>query len=104
MISVDRCFSFHKNDSIVVGCSTGPDSMALLDMLLKIQDRYQLTIIVCHVNHNVRKECYQEAEFIKNYCSLHYLPFETMIIEEYGDDNFHNEARTIPSIVLSSFV
>ncbi|MBR3210339.1 MAG: tRNA lysidine(34) synthetase TilS [Bacilli bacterium] len=95
MISIEKFFSFHENDKIVVGCSTGPDSMALVDMLLKIRDKYHLSIIICHVNHNVRKESYQEAEFIKNYCNLHHLFFETMTIEEYGDDNFHNEARNI---------
>ena len=42
--------------------------MALLDMLLKIREKYQLSIIVCHVNHNIRKESFKEAEFIKNYC------------------------------------
>ena len=104
MISIDHCFSFSKNDKIVVGCSTGPDSMALLDMLLKIQDKYHLSIIVCHVNHNVRKESYKEADFIKNYCNLHHLVFETMIIEEYGDDNFHNEARAIRYQFFDSIV
>ena len=36
MIKIDNCFTFMKNDIIVVGCSTGPDSMALIDMLIKI--------------------------------------------------------------------
>ena len=70
MIRIDDYFTFHKNDKIVVGCSTGPDSMALVDMLLKIRDRYNLSIIISHVNHNVRKESYKEAEFLKNYCEL----------------------------------
>ena len=95
MVLLDRYFKFQKNDKIVLGCSTGPDSMALLDMLLKIRNKYDLTIIVAHVNHNVRKESYEEAEFIKNYSDAHNLLFESMIIEEYGDDNFHNEARNI---------
>ena len=33
-MEIDNNFSFNKNDKIVVGCSTGPDSMALVDMLL----------------------------------------------------------------------
>ena len=95
MNSIDNNFKFNKDDKIVVGCSTGPDSMALVDMLLKIRDKYNLSIIIAHVNHNVRKESYHEAEFIKGYCSINKLVFETMTIEEYGDDNFHNEARNI---------
>jgi len=95
MINIENSFKFHQNDKIVIGCSTGPDSMALLDMLLKVRDKYNLSIIVAHVNHNVRKESYEEAEFIKKYCEENNLVLESMVIENYGDDNFHNEARNI---------
>lgn len=95
MINIEDNFKFNKNDKIVVGCSTGPDSMALVDLLLKIREKYNLYIIVAHVNHNVRSESYDEALFLKKYCEDNNLIFETMIIEEYGDDNFHNEARNI---------
>lgn len=95
MLMIDDTFKFNTGDKIVVGCSTGPDSMALVDMLLKVREKYDLSIIIAHVNHNVRKESYEEAEFIKQYCSDNHLLFESMVIEEYGDDNFHNEARNI---------
>ena len=45
MVNIEDCFSFHKQDCIVIGCSTGPDSMALVDMLLKIRDKYDLSLI-----------------------------------------------------------
>ncbi len=95
MFRIEENFSFKNQDRIVIGCSTGPDSMALLDMLLKIRDKYDLFLIVAHVNHNVRKESYQEADFLKQYCEDYNIAFESMIIENYGDDNFHNEARNI---------
>ena len=56
MINIENNFQFHMNDIIVVGCSSGPDSMALIDMLLKIRNKYNLSLIVAHVNHNVREE------------------------------------------------
>ena len=95
MIKIDEYFKFNHNDRIVVGCSTGPDSMALVDMLLKIREKYNLFLIIAHVNHNVRKESFEEADFIEKYCEDNNLIFESMIIEQYGDDNFHNEARNI---------
>ena len=95
MINIENCFTFKHDDSIVIGCSTGPDSMALVDMLLKIRDKYNLFLIVAHVNHNIRKESYVEQDFIKAYCSDNNIVYEDMIIEDYGDDNFHNEARNI---------
>ena len=95
MINLENRFKFHNKDIIVVGCSTGPDSMALVDMLLNVRNKYQLIIIIAHVNHNIRRESYIEQDFLKKYCEDNQLIFESMIIEEYGDDNFHNEARNI---------
>ena len=104
MINIDDNFNFHKGDIIIVGCSSGPDSMALVDMLLRVKNKYQLSLIIAHVNHNVRLESYEEAEYIKKYCEQNDLIFETMIIEDYGDDNFHNEARNIRYNFFESLV
>ena len=95
MINIENNFSFQENDIIVIGCSAGPDSMALVDMLLKIREKYRLSLIIAHVNHNVREQSLIEAEYMKKYCEENKLLFETMTILEYGDDNFENEARNI---------
>lgn len=94
-IVIDDYFKFNDNDIIVVGCSSGPDSMALIDMLLNIRDKYSLKLICCHVNHNIRKESKIEEEYMRKYCDQNHLIFEVMTIEKYGDDNFENEARNI---------
>lgn len=95
MIKIENKFKFRIDDRIVVGCSAGPDSMALVDMLLKIRNKYNLSLVIAHVNHNVRKESFEEEAYLRKYCEDNDLIFESMIIEEYGDDNFHNEARNI---------
>ena len=83
-------------DSIIVGVSGGPDSMALLHILIRLKKALDLQIVVAHVNHNTgRKGQLEEQKFVESYCKKNSLIFETMTIEEYGDDNFHNEARTI---------
>lgn len=85
----------NKEDSIVVGVSAGPDSMALLYILKELKKTINFKIIVAHVNHNVRWESKEEAEFLEKYCKENDIIFESMIIEKYGEDNFHNEARNI---------
>ena len=95
MIDIESHFLFHKDDIIVIGCSAGPDSMSLVDLLLKVRNKYNLSLIIAHVNHNVRKESFIECDFLKKYCIDNNLIFESMIIDNYGDDNFHNEARNI---------
>ncbi len=94
-IMIDDYFSFNNGDVIVVGCSSGPDSMALISMLLKIRDKYSLKLICSHINHNVRRESIEEEKYVREYCLENKLIFETMTIEKYGDDNFENEARNI---------
>ena len=47
-------------DTIVVGVSGGPDSMALLYILNEFKNKMDLNIICAHVNHNKRKESEQE--------------------------------------------
>ncbi len=95
MTCIEDEFLFHKNDIIVVGCSAGPDSMALVDMLLKLRDKYSLSLVVAHVNHNLREQSLQEENYLREYCKKNKIMFECMMITEYGDDNFHNEARNI---------
>ena len=76
---------------VVIGVSAGPDSMCLLDLLEKKTSK----IIVCHINHNIRKQSIIEENYLKEYCQKHNLIFETMTIKEYKENNFENEARKI---------
>ena len=82
-------------DKLVVAVSGGPDSMYLLDALLKVRKSKTFDIVVAHVNHNVRLESYEEAEHVQEYCKNNNMIFEYMIIDKYGTDNFHDYARTI---------
>ncbi|MCI9435402.1 MAG: tRNA lysidine(34) synthetase TilS [Bacilli bacterium] len=86
--------NLHYNESVVVAVSGGPDSMALLHLLVRIKQAIDITVICAHVNHNVRKESSDELLFVEKFCMQHGVIFESMKIEDYGDDNFHNEART----------
>ena len=81
---LDRLVS--NNDKIVVAVSGGPDSMFLLDMLLKVRKLKNFDIIVAHVNHNVRRESYDEAKMVEEYCKNNNMIFEYMIIDKYGTD------------------
>lgn len=85
----------NKNDTVVVGVSAGPDSMALLYVLKELRKNLNFKIVVAHINHNVRKESYEEYDFLEKYCNDNDITFEGMVIEKMGDDNFHNEARNI---------
>ena len=82
--------NIEKNVPLVVGCSAGPDSMALLHYL---KNNTENQIICCHINHNVRKESIEEEQYLRNYCNKENIIFETMKINHYQENNFENEAR-----------
>jgi len=83
--------NINNNESIVIGVSGGPDSMVLLDLL--VNSNKNLNIICAHINHNLRKESYDEEIMVEEYCKKNNVIFEYMLIEEYNKDNFHNDAR-----------
>ena len=56
-----------RNETVVVACSGGPDSMCLLDLLTKLKVELNLKIVVAHVNHKLRKESDSEEIMVKKY-------------------------------------
>ena len=84
----------HYGENVVVAVSGGPDSMALLHLLTRVKKALDINVVCAHVNHNVRRESDDELIFVNKFCMQHGVIFESMKIEDYGDDNFHNEART----------
>lgn len=80
-----------NNDNyIVVGVSSGPDSMALLDML---KNNLNCKIVCAHINHNVRSQSNEEEKYLKEYCKKENIIFESAKINSYQKNNFENEAR-----------
>ena len=77
-----------KNKCIVVAVSGGPDSMYLLDMLLKLRDKLKLKIVVAHVHHNLRKESDFEATKVEEYCKDNDIIFEMKKIDTTLEDAF----------------
>ena len=85
-----RKLKIDSKQPVVVAVSGGPDSMALLSLL----EPYFETIICAHVNHNTGRVGQDEDEkFVREYSKKHHHIFESMKIEEYNKNNFHNQAH-----------
>ena len=82
--------NMNKNETIVIGCSAGPDSMALLHYM---KNNYPNKIICAHINHNIRKEIDEEEKYLENYCKQNNIIFESTKIESYNKSNLENQAR-----------
>ena len=55
-------------DCIVVAVSGGPDSMSLLRALIKLREKFNIKLVVAHVNHMIRAVADSETEFVKGFC------------------------------------
>ena len=82
-----------ENETLITATSGGPDSMALLSLLIKLSQTKKITIICAHVNHNLRKESQEEAIMVEKYANENNLIFEKMEINHY-EGNTENYART----------
>ncbi len=84
-------FSLLKDKKVLIACSTGVDSMVLLDMAVKLLDNRHIGII--HIHHNRRIESDQEEKFIKAYAKEKNIPFYFKKLEKYDGSNFQAWAR-----------
>ena len=62
-------------DLVVAGISGGPDSMALLYILLQLRDRLNFKLAAAHLNHGLRPEAADEEKFVCDYCQNMQIPF-----------------------------
>ena len=83
--------NIEKNSTIVVACSGGPDSMCLIDLLVRIKKEKNLNVICAHVNHKLREESDNEALMVERYCKKNKIIFELLEINEYKTTKFNEE-------------
>ena len=80
-----------NNKKVLLACSTGVDSMVLLDLLLKHANNCQ--IIISHINHQKRKQSILEEEYIIKYCEEKKIKCYVKKLEYYEEGNFQEWAR-----------
>ena len=81
---------------IVVGVSGGPDSVCLLDALYKLKNKYDLEIIVAHVNYSLRgKDSEKDEALVKKIAEKYSLPVEIK--------NVQRSAFSVLRIIFATF-
>ena len=77
-----------ENNTVVVACSGGPDSMCLLSLLCDLKKNIDFNIVVAHVNHKIRKESDNEAIMVEKYTKDNNLIYEYKELNEFKDGNW----------------
>ena len=65
MVNIEQFLDkyYSPNETIILACSTGPDSMFLLYEILKT--KYKDNLVACYFNHKLREEADDEEKFIE---------------------------------------
>lgn len=64
-------------DKVVIGVSGGPDSIALLNILINIIRKkiIKFEIVVCHINHMIRDEAIDDEKYVINFCKKNKIEY-----------------------------
>lgn len=90
-----------KGDKIVVAVSGGPDSISMLDILLKLKKRKEINceLIVAHINHMIREEATEDEQFVENFCKKNNIKcyIKRIDVPKYANNNKigHEEAGRV---------
>ncbi|OAG26832.1 tRNA lysidine(34) synthetase TilS [Thermodesulfatator autotrophicus] len=72
---IEKFALLSNGERVLVAVSGGPDSMALLHVLLALKEELELDLYIAHYDHRLRKESVKEALFVKDYAKKLGLPF-----------------------------
>ena len=62
---IEQTKMIKAGDVIGVGCSGGSDSMALLSFLAQNQEKYDIEVVAIHVDHSIRENSSDDADFVR---------------------------------------
>jgi tRNA(Ile)-lysidine synthase len=74
-------------DRILAACSGGPDSVALVALLLKLRQEMPLEVVLAHFNHRLRPESAGDEAFVRDLARRFVLPMAA------GAKDVRREAR-----------
>lgn len=81
-----------KSEKVLIACSTGIDSMVLLDLAIKALGKD--FVVIAHVNHQKREQSIIEEEYIKNYSAINNIKCHVLKLDSIVDENFQSAARS----------
>ena len=62
---IGRHAMLFEDARVLIACSGGPDSMALLDLLVRMRRRWRLALAVAHLDHGLRDAASDDAQFVQ---------------------------------------
>lgn len=91
--AADRRDVIRAGESVLIACSGGPDSTALLDALARLAPPRRWRLHVCHVDHGLRPGSGAEAEVVSALAAARSLPFSALSVQVAAGGSLQDRAR-----------
>lgn len=91
--ALDRDGVLQAGEGVIVACSGGPDSTALLDALARLAPPRALRLAVAHVDHGLRPGSDAEAEAVAALAAGLDLPFHSLRVSVEPGGSLQDRAR-----------
>jgi tRNA(Ile)-lysidine synthase len=75
--SIRRYNLIDRYDTVLVGVSGGPDSVALLYILNRLKRELKINLHIAHLDHMLRKDSYKDREFVEELARRMKIPLTT---------------------------
>lgn len=85
----------HDGDKIIVACSGGPDSLALLDILSRLREKYHLHLTACYIHHGIRRAADQEVDFVRQQALVRQCDFAWHYVNVPALSAFRHESEEV---------
>ena len=84
--TIRRYDMLRETETVIVGLSGGADSTALLHVLLSLREEMGISLMACHINHNLRgEESDGDERFVKDLCQKLQIPLTVFSIDVKGE-------------------
>jgi tRNA(Ile)-lysidine synthase len=92
--AVDRRGVIVTGEHVLIACSGGPDSTALVDALARLAPPRGWRLSVAHVDHGIRRGSAAESERVARLAGDHGLPFRALSVSVAAGASLQDRART----------
>ena len=89
-----RCL-MQRGDKVLVACSGGGDSVALVHILAHLSKELELCLMIASVDHGLRKESAQEVSFVSRLALKLGIDFFALHVDVYRHSNVQSCARDV---------
>jgi tRNA(Ile)-lysidine synthase len=83
---------FRQGETVLVHVSGGPDSVSLLESLIRLRRLFRIRLEVFHFDHALRADSARDAAYVRRLAERHHVPFHLRVARSRPGEGMSVEA------------